>query len=91
MLCQALNSNSTGNYLSENAGFIVFKDRAVIVFYCNDLASAPSKQVRKHTDEFAIQCVHGLALLPRWIGDESLYRINASIPAVVVAYNKTCS
>lgn len=66
-LCQGLNSNSTGNEVSEIACFIVFEDRTVVVFYCNDLASVLSKLVHEHIDEFSIQCVHGLALLPRWI------------------------
>lgn len=70
-LCQALNLNSTGNEVSENAGFTVFKDRAVVVFYC----------------KFAVKCVHSLAQLQRWIGYEILHRTTLNVPTVVVGYN----
>lgn len=39
-------------------------------------------------DKRAVDCVHGLAPMKRWLGDEVAMRTTLMAPAVVVAYNK---
>lgn len=71
---------------AQNAGFIVFKDRCVVTLYTNDLLDTPTLRIHK-PDDHAVHCVHGLAPLQRWTGDESLQRTTLLVPAVIVAYN----
>lgn len=79
--------NSTNsNEIAKNCGFVVFKDRATVVFYSNDLASTPTSPIQE-PDDHAIHCVHGLAPLERWFGEEALHRTTVFVPAVIVAYN----
>ena len=72
--------------VAKNAGFIVFKDRNVVVFYTNDLATTPSSPIEEPTEE-TIRCVRGLAPLKRWIGGETFHRTELKVPAIIVAYN----
>ncbi len=82
----------------DNAGFILFMDSKLCIFYSNDLASTPSQQnvCSRHSDEDAIKhawkCMHGKAPLRRYPpakdgvkGD--IGRIVYQVPAVIVAYN----
>ena len=43
------------------AGYIVFKDSKVGIFYSNDLQSTPSAPTLDANNEEAIKCIHGLA------------------------------
>ena len=48
---------------AENAGYVVFKDRKLVVFYSNDLATIPSKDILLRKNEEAIKAVNGLVKL----------------------------
>ena len=54
--------------IAKNAGYIVWKDSKVVVFYTNDLSNTPSTSVLDGTSDEAILCVRGLAPLKRWTG-----------------------
>ena len=71
---------------SKNAGYIIFKDRVVVTFYTNDLASTPTKQLQFKNKE-SVMCVRGLAPMERWLGNESMHRTVVQVPAIIVAYN----
>ena len=83
---------------AENAGFVLFMDSKLCIFYSNDLACTPSRQniSSRHSDdkevEDAWECMHGRAPLRRYPpakdgvkGD--IGRIVYQVPAVIVAYN----
>jgi len=59
--------------IAQNAGYIVFEDRAIVVLYTNDLASTPIELIHSLNDT-SIECVKGLALLDQWIKNESMHR-----------------
>lgn len=69
------------------AGYIVWRDSKVVVFYTNDLHATPSTFILRGNTEEAIRCVHGLEKLQRWTGIESLHRTTLNVPAPIVAYN----
>lgn len=73
---------------AENAGCIAFKDKKIVIFYSNDLESAPSKDILLGTNEEAIKCVRGLGELCRWTGNETLSRTEFFVPQLIMAYNK---
>ena len=73
--------------VAENAGYIVWKDTKVVVFYTNDLCHTPSREILDMDDAEAIDCVHGLVPIDRWTGNEPLYRTTFMAPAIIVAYN----
>ena len=52
--------------LAKNCGFVVFKDRKIIIFYSNDLADTPSMPIEAPS-EHSITCIHGIASLNRWV------------------------
>ena len=56
--------------VARSCGYIVWKDRKVVVFYTNDLSDTPTKDflhIAKETDsEEAIRCVGGLVDVERW-------------------------
>ena len=84
-LAHAHHADAKGNVkVSSNAGCIIFKDRAIVVFYSNDLAQTPSAPLVEATDE-AIACVHGLASMSRWRGDESFHRSVIKVPSLALA------
>ena len=72
---------------SENAGYILWKDSKIVVFYANCLQSTPSARLLVGTSDEAIKCVHGLSCLERWTGDETMNRTKFMVPAIIVAYN----
>ncbi len=74
--------------IAEKTGYIVFKDSKVVIFYSNDLAETPQEPMLESNDARAVTCVHGLAKLFRWTGDQLLHRKIFMVPAVIVAYNK---
>ena len=47
--------------IAEKAGYIVWKDSKLVVFYTNNLAKTPSKPILDGLSKEAIECVHGLA------------------------------
>lgn len=73
---------------AEHAGYIVFKDKKVVLFYTNDLRNTPAELVMKQDDHRAIECVHGLYPVKRWTGQENLHRKVFMVPAIIAAYNK---
>ena len=73
--------------MADNAGYIVWKDSKVVVFYTTDLAATPTRPLIDGTDAEAIMCVNGLAALGRWTGNESMSRTTFQVPAIIVAYN----
>jgi hypothetical protein len=72
--------------VAEKAGFIVFKDRVVVLFYSNDLTYTPSSPIAEPNEE-TIRCVHGFASLKRWIGGETFHRTELKVPVAIVVYN----
>jgi len=50
--------------VAENAGYIVYHDSKVVIFYSNDLDGTPSAPILNQDSEEAIKCVRGLAPLP---------------------------
>jgi hypothetical protein len=59
----------------------------VVVFYTNDLASNPPEPVVQGSDERAWTCVHGLAKISRWTGNETMHHKDFLVAALIVAYN----
>ncbi|HEY9301516.1 MAG TPA: hypothetical protein VIQ31_35160, partial [Phormidium sp.] len=80
-------STATTGIVAKNSGYIVFKDKKIVLFYSNDLASTPCEPVLDGNDPRAIDAVHGLAEIKRWLGMECMTRSSLHVPAVVVAYN----
>ena len=74
--------------LSENAGYIIFKDKKTVIFYTNDLAKTPSSRVLSGDNAEAQVCCQGLVPIKRWTGDEIMHRKKFMVPAIVAAYNK---
>ena len=81
------NAANEDGMVAKNAGYIAFKDKKVVLFYSNDLATTPSKPVLTYTDAEAIDSVHGVAEVKRWLGNEHIGRTSLLVPAVIVAYN----
>jgi len=73
--------------IADKAGFIVFKDSKIVLFYTNDLIDNPPCAITMHTDERAVHCVGGLAKVSRWTGTEVLHRTDFWVAAPIVAYN----
>jgi len=73
--------------VAENAGYIVWKDSKLVVFYTNDLASTPSRPILDGTSDEAISCVRGVAPVKQWTGSETLHQTSFMVPAIIVAYN----
>lgn len=72
---------------ADKAGYIVFKDSKLVLFYTNDLFENPPQPIIMGTDERAWRCVHGLAKISRWTGTEMLHRTDFLVAAPIVAYN----
>ncbi len=72
--------------VAKKAGYIVFKDRNVVTFYTNDLADTPTSPIQEQNEE-TVRCVHGLAPMKRWMGNETFHRTELQVPAIIVAYN----
>ena len=73
--------------VAEKAGYIVWKDKKIVIFYTNDLASSPSIPIMDGSTPEARSAVNGLAVLSRWTGKEIFHRTNFSVPSPIVAYN----
>ena len=74
-------------YKADSAGYIVLKDKKLVVLYTNDMAFTPSKPILSMMKEEAVNCVHGLSIMRCWIGKESMHRMELEVPAPFVAYN----
>ena len=74
-------------YEADSAGYIIIKDRKLVVLYTNDLRFTPSKPVLSMMSEEAQRCVNGMAICRRWVGKESMHRTELEVPAPFVAYN----
>lgn len=73
--------------VAKHAGYILWKDSKLVMFYSNDLKLTPAAPMLEGNDPRAIECVHGLERLERWTGTESFHRTTFEVPAVIVAYN----
>jgi hypothetical protein len=71
----------------QQAGYIVWKDSKVTIFYSNDLKFMPSSPILEGADLEAVECVHGLAELECWTGSENLHCTKFNVPTTIVAYN----
>ena len=59
--------------VADNAGYIIWKDSKLVLFYTNDLESTPSVSILDGKSNEAISCVRGLAPLKRWTGIETMH------------------
>lgn len=86
---QVLENDSAGEAetrVTQNAEYIVFRNRAVVAFYTNDLHDTPLLSI--HTaDEHEIKCVHGLEPLHRWIDKKSMLWKTFQVPSIIVENN----
>ncbi|KAF4132759.1 Transposase IS4 [Phytophthora infestans] len=73
---------------SANAGYIVFRDKRVVIFYTNDLTATPSINVQDGSSREAQMCCNGMGFIKRWTGTEVFRRSKVCAPAIVCAYNK---
>ena len=73
--------------VAPNAGYIVYKDSKIVIFYTNDLAQTPSKPILYSTEAEAVTCVHGLAKMKRWTKKDIYHRSEYMVPSIIVAYN----
>jgi len=69
------------------AGYVIWLDKKVVVFYTNDLFCDVPGDLVDHTNNDAIKCVNGLVPIERWMGGESMHRTHIMAPAIVAAYN----
>lgn len=73
--------------VASNAGYIVFKDSKVVIFYTNDLAGTPDHAIMDGTlTETAMLC-HGVSKIHRWTGCEIMKRTCFEVPVQIIAYN----
>ena len=88
LLVQCFDSGPDGDpQVSTNCGYLVFKDKKVVVFYSNDLADTPREIISGVENDHTVECVHGLSKIKRWLGKEVFHRTILRVPAIVVAYN----
>ena len=74
--------------VTKDAGYVVYKDLKIVVFYSNDLANMPPEwYTLGNGNEDTIHCIHGVAPLHRWTGETILHCQIFQAPAVVIAYN----
>lgn len=73
---------------ANRAGYVVYKDRKVVIFYSNDLHATPSVRTLPGTSDEAVACCHGLYPIQRWTDDRVLHRKIFMAPTVVAVYNR---
>lgn len=71
---------------ADHWGFVVFKDRDMVIFYTNRVDIMPKNPV-SDADEDAIEAFHGLAALLQWLGIESMCHFQLMVPAIIIGYN----
>lgn len=68
ILCQvfdAIRIGEIGNTsVSQNAGYLIYKDRSILTFYTNDVAKTLDKRINYPSDTKTIECVYGSAPFP---------------------------
>ena len=78
--------------VAPNCGYILWKDRKVVVFYTNDLSGTPTNDflhIAKETDsEELIRCVGGLVDIKRWDDECRNVRRMFSCLVCITVYNK---
>ena len=57
---------------TSTCAFILWKDRKLVIFYTNDLAHTPSKDILDDTNEERVCCVNSLGPLRCWVGNAKL-------------------
>ena len=77
--------------VSEKSGYIIWKDRKVVIIYTNDLLKTPKKDFLYSSDEQDTidggECFGGFSKLERWDDDNNLNRSVFLSPAPIVLYN----
>lgn len=74
--------------VSEKAGFILFMDNKLVIFYTNDLAHTPTEDILNATSESCIAAVRGLVGVRRWIKDVDIFhRSLLQVPVMILIYN----
>ena len=74
--------------LADKSGFIIFKDKKIVIFYTNDLAFTPSRDLLLRRSDEAEKAVNFLGIICWWTGNESLTQTEFLVPNVIVACNK---
>lgn len=72
--------------MEEKCGYVVWKDRSTVEFYCNGLASTLMALVMKLCPNY-FQCAHDMAKIRRWLGHESMHLSLVEVPPILTAYN----
>ncbi|ETN20234.1 hypothetical protein PPTG_03279 [Phytophthora nicotianae INRA-310] len=73
---------------SPHAGYIVFRDKRVVLFYTNDLAVTPLEDILDGSAPEAQACCRGISFVQRWTGTKVFRRSNVRAPTHVAIYNK---
>ncbi|ETL77356.1 hypothetical protein L917_21703, partial [Phytophthora nicotianae] len=72
---------------AEKAGYVIYKDRKVVIFYTNDLKATPSQPTLPSTSPEAVLCCHGTYPIQRWTEDRMMHRRVFMAPTIIAAYN----
>ncbi|GMF49324.1 unnamed protein product [Phytophthora fragariaefolia] len=72
---------------AEKAGYIVYNNRKVVIFYTNDLKATSSARVLPSTSPEAVLCCDRTFPFQRWTEDRMMHRKLFMVPAVIAAYN----
>ena len=73
--------------IAEDAGYVVWKDKNVVIFYSNDLAGTHSSPIIHGEDEEDTFCVRGVLPIIRLTGVELFHQTTFLVAAIIVAYN----
>ena len=71
---------------SPKAGYLIFKDKKLDIFYCSCLNGTMTNDIMDKTFEEAIQLVYSLSPLRRWTDDCVIERKTFMAPQLVVLY-----
>ncbi|POM69273.1 LOW QUALITY PROTEIN: Hypothetical protein PHPALM_14459 [Phytophthora palmivora] len=74
--------------VSNRAGYIIYKDRKVVIFYSNDLRATLSSRTLTCTSAEAVECCHCLYPIQHWTEDCMLHRKTFMAPTVIAVYNR---
>lgn len=91
LLCRAFYNQSTRRgeqelVIAERAGFVVWKDRSIVSFYCNELVGTPKLNMRREAPH-PIRCLHGMVKTRRWKEEESMNATIVEISSIIMAYS----
>ena len=59
--------------IADNAGYIMWEDSELVMFYSNNLKTTPLANIMDENDEKAIEAVHGLVNITCWTGSEVMH------------------